>query len=509
MVTVQEILERPLFRTARIVAGHAGLTRSVEWVHIGEIPQLADFLKGGELVLTTGYGLTTDDRRHQFLKGLITVGASGLVLELGSSLPDVPPDMMALADAHHFPVIVFHHPVRFLELSQDVNGLLISRHHRILDDLETLALRLRQTLLNTEGPNAIVACLYELLEVPVLYRPRDDLDPPITWGTWEALPGPFKDIALNPLLEEEGGQGPVYLRQTVLVFGQPRGDLVVKSGTARIDERLYLALDHTTAALAQDLIRVETLERTRRREDAVLLERLLFDEEPDPILYKRFRARYHLEPHHTYRLFVSSQGPNGALEKVLLHLTDSATVARLEESSRVVAVVIGRETVIRNLPDQLAAWARKLPQLGSLGLSALHTDPAQLRDAFSEAHDALLVSQCHASDAGVASYDRLGVYRWILAVSRQDAERLLIEPELATLFKSGHDAALLLDTLDTLLTHIDSKLAAAATLGIHRQTLYSRIQLLQEILGPDFLSPERRLALQLAITAYRFWQRHR
>ena len=38
----------------RLEAGEKGLSRETDWVHIIESLQVAEFLRGGELVLTTG-----------------------------------------------------------------------------------------------------------------------------------------------------------------------------------------------------------------------------------------------------------------------------------------------------------------------------------------------------------------------------------------------------------------------------------------------------------------------
>ncbi len=60
-ITVQRALELPGLRSGlpEILAGADRLGRTVRWVHAGEVPNIASLLKGGELLLTTGYGLGT------------------------------------------------------------------------------------------------------------------------------------------------------------------------------------------------------------------------------------------------------------------------------------------------------------------------------------------------------------------------------------------------------------------------------------------------------------------
>lgn len=498
MITVQTVLNRPLFHTAFLAAGVDGTERRIHWVHVGEIPNLGQFLQGHELVLATGMGLTNAPSRMRFLHGLIEANAAGLVLELGEYLPEVPHDMIALANRNQFPIIAFPHPVRFLDLSQDINSLVISQHHRIMDDLETLSLKIRQALLNTEGTATILQLLFDSIHRPILFRPRDPLDPPIIFGDWPIIPGPFDDVALHPVLKS-----PPYpaIRQTILVFEKPIGDLLAADPGDPIDERVYLALDRTAAAIAQDFIRTESLDRVRRREEAALLEHLLFEEFPEASQIQRFRSRYHLNPGQAFRVLVVEHASSPITESLRRQLSTTATCVELDQSDRTILVAIGSSKTMATLPRTLGiTWAHQNTS-PPLGFSALHHDPADLHQAFSEANDAAAIACCPGKNP--ISYEEMGIFRWILATPRTQLERLLISPELGPLLDKV-DAPRLLQTLEALLVHIDSKQAASQMLGIHRQTLYARIRTLSRLLGEDFLSPERRLALEAALVAQQY-----
>ncbi|MCL4493597.1 MAG: PucR family transcriptional regulator [Firmicutes bacterium] len=500
MITVHDVLSRPLFRSARIVAGSEGLSRPVHWVHVGEVPNLSRFLQGYELVLSTGVGLTNAELRLRFLNGLIQVGASALVLELGQYLPQVPDDMISLADGRGFPIIAFSDPIRFLEISQDINGLVISQHYRTMDDLELLSLKIRQALLNTEGAEKLVRLLYESIQRPVLYRLRDNVGQPIVYGTWKDIPPPFVNIAPHPLPE----RGPhALIRQTIMVFGRPIGDLMVGECHEELDERLYLALDRTAAALAQDFIRAQSLDRLRRQEDEALLEPLLFREEPEAYHCQRFRARYQLTLDRGYRVVIVEPSNARVITLFSKSISASFAVGEYHQTDRSIFVVSGALKSARLLKQTLRPVFH-FPEDSILcfaGLSGVYQDPAQMHRALTEANDATAVAR-HLKEPFV-SYEDMGIWRWILFTPHQDLQRLLIDPELSGL-PCRPDASRLLDTLEVVLAHIDSKQTASEILGVHRQTLYSRIHTLYQLLGDDFLDPPRRLALESAVTAYRY-----
>ncbi|MCY0877435.1 MAG: PucR family transcriptional regulator [Firmicutes bacterium] len=493
MITVQDVLQRPCFQRAELVAGQTGLHRPIQWVHVGEVPELGQFLRGHELVLATGVSLQTPDVRTRYFQGLIEADASGLVLELGEYLPTVPDDIVHLGNQHAFPVIVFREPVRFLDLSQDINSLVISQHHRMLDDLEMLSLKIRQALLNTEGPERLVAILAESIQRPSLYLPRETSEAPILAGAWPRLPGPFDSVALNPELIFTPAP---MVRQTVMVFERPLGDLLVTNPSPVVDERVYLALDRTAAALAQDFIRRESLDRRRRREEAALLEPLLFDEAPAAHHLQRFRSRYHIGPDVAYRVLVSEPRD---LELVRPRLQSYGTLIELDQTDRHIGVLLASLKKVRGLPQTLRAWAGSHAR--ATGISGPYSDPADMHQAFIEANDAALATRYLRRSP--LAYEELGLYRWILGTPRHQLERWLVQPELGAIL-GRDDQERLLHTLDVLLQHIDSKQSASAVLGIHRQTLYARIRTLADLLGDDFLSPDRRLALGAALLAFRF-----
>ena len=62
----------------------------------------------------------------------------------------------------------------------------------------------------------------------------------------------------------------------------------------------------------------------------------------------------------------------------------------------------------------------------------------------------------------------------------------------------------MMKTLKVFLACNGSKQETAAKLYIVRQTLYNRLEKLEEMLGSDFMLPEKRLAIEFAIAAYEY-----
>ena len=67
----------------KLVAGREGLSNLVDWVHVVEEMDYVHFLKGRELIITTGIKEPDDAQLLEFTQRVYATGASGLVFNVG------------------------------------------------------------------------------------------------------------------------------------------------------------------------------------------------------------------------------------------------------------------------------------------------------------------------------------------------------------------------------------------------------------------------------------------
>ncbi len=120
------------------VVGGGSLDRPVRWVHVSELPEVAELLVGRELILTTGQALTHGDTATvDYLKSLAAAGISGLVVELGTYVDELPPLIAATADAYDLPVIALRRVVRFVEITEAVHRVIVADQYAELEFART------------------------------------------------------------------------------------------------------------------------------------------------------------------------------------------------------------------------------------------------------------------------------------------------------------------------------------------------------------------------------------
>lgn len=129
MLTVEQLLRMPsvLIGSPQVFATHESLQRPIGWAHILENLEPGEFLRGNELVLTTGVGWDEHPDFEQYAAGMSQRQVAALVLELSERMPSVPEELVAACQHFALPLIVLHRPVAFVEITEAIHQWLFAR----------------------------------------------------------------------------------------------------------------------------------------------------------------------------------------------------------------------------------------------------------------------------------------------------------------------------------------------------------------------------------------------
>jgi len=129
-LTLREILAFDVLGPAApvLLAGRAGLDRPVRWVHSSEVYEGYAFLYGGELLLTNGHGLahTSAEQQRTYVRELAARGVAAVFVEVGRALPEMPAALVDESERLGLPLVALRRVVPFVRIAEAVNTAIVS-----------------------------------------------------------------------------------------------------------------------------------------------------------------------------------------------------------------------------------------------------------------------------------------------------------------------------------------------------------------------------------------------
>jgi Regulator of polyketide synthase expression len=119
-LTVREALSLNVLKEAVVVAGHRGLDNPIRWTHILDHPDVSAWVKGGEVLITTGYGIYEDVQAQiKYLSEAVDMKVAAVFVTT-QYLPHMTPQMRDIADQHALPLVELPPTTAFIEVTEAI-----------------------------------------------------------------------------------------------------------------------------------------------------------------------------------------------------------------------------------------------------------------------------------------------------------------------------------------------------------------------------------------------------
>ena len=115
-----------------IHGGQNGLNNATSWVYVAEDIQTISFLKGGELVITTGLFTQSSVNLHNFIRTIALHNCSGILINVGKyvSLKDITPEIIEFCNINNFPIFTMPWEIHLVDIMQDFCRLFLYENDR-------------------------------------------------------------------------------------------------------------------------------------------------------------------------------------------------------------------------------------------------------------------------------------------------------------------------------------------------------------------------------------------
>ena len=515
---LRDVLNFEILRNAGLrVVVEADLDQPVRWVHTGEIADIAQYLRGGEILLTAATGLgNTREARRRYISDLADAGAAAVIIELGRAFRKLPPEMVDEASARGL-VLAELEDVPFVEVTQQVHTALLNEQHEAQERATSIGDDFAQLVLDGEPVPVLLELLAERLHNPVVLE--DGSRRVVAFGSHQQPIGPLlRSWQAHSRQGHQGGSVGVQIAESeprcawssVGLRGEIWGRLHVLEVDTPLDRVAALALGRVTSNIAlhlmaeRDVYLSETAERSLVGE---VVRGVKFS--GDDFLARATGLGVDFERD----LVMLVVGPIGNADDGATPGIDEQTVRDALRSARwpsLAGVIGGRVAVVASAGPPLGLR----PSLEAFAAALATHDPSyhvgvsrparatMLHRAFPEAQTAHRLGPTTGPDT-IHHYDDLVLHRLLSPLLQAGPELAnFVESELGELitYDDEHRSGLLA-TLDAYLQANGSKAATAEALFLQRRSVYYRLTRIEEILGRSIETPDHRVRLYLALRA--------
>ncbi len=418
-MTVRAALGLEVFNRVplKVYAGVESLDRMIRWVHPTEIPDIATFLSGGEMLLTAGLGIgPTAEQQREYLTQIAAARAAVLIVELSGRAFDVMPEaLIEAANDRGFPLVGLDGELPFVEVSAQVHESIIDQRVHDLSAYERLNATFMRLLLAGRDPVLFTDALAAEVGHPVVledatrqvvaYSGRSALGDEVL-TEWEHHSRIDHDSATADGNANEAGR---CTRRAVVLRGERWGWLHVLHGGTPVVGTASYALDRATDGIAIALLGArESGAKSAQRQNALVSRLLLGDMSGDAFVSRALRIGCDLRDRVLFAVFVCRETPAGTpakkpIEALCRALHVPAVVADLGEHT---LAIVGLSRSKSENESQVVERLTALEVRAGISRPAV---PSQLSTAVEQARSAASVAAARP-DKAIYRFDESNTY---------------------------------------------------------------------------------------------------
>lgn len=548
-IPLHDVLEVECLAGTSVLAGRGGLDRTVTRVNVMEVPDVVDWVKPGELLVTTGFPIasSTDGagaRSAAFVRlvrDLRERDVAALGVKLGRYLDGMPDGAVEAADEVGLPLLSLPPELAFDDLLQQVHARLNEVQTGVLERIDALHAALTSLVLEGGDLGQIAAEVARVLSVGVLFtstdgRERaaampDDLRGRLASAELFDPTGRFRveRASLRPL---PVGDGQVRL-QPVVAGGSDLARMVCFNPARRLGPDDIFALERAATVAALLITREQAVTAVESKYRGDFLRDVFVGRAGDAGYVIEHAAALEWNIDRPMVVVSAELDPPAASDEPVSgrvrrawqerfsaawrQVTEShdRTIPAVDFSAEVITLLPVPEELVDTPGEAYEATRKTLARLVtdvagdrgggrrpfSVGVSRMVRSIEGLPEAYAQARRAATVGRRIHGGGSTTHFDQLGVHRLIALVPDAAELQTFASDVLGELAADTDEARDLRETLQILLDTNLNVAEAARLQFFHYNTMRYRIGKLERLLGPFSSDPHLRLNVAVALQA--------
>ncbi len=511
MLTVKEALELDVLHDVKVVAGGDGLDRQIRWCHIIDNPEIVRWIQGGELLLTTGYGWPeAEQSSRRTIRALNGKRLAAILFDPGPFLGQIPANVVDEAGRLALPVLAAPRKLRFADVTEAIGRELIRRQYEMIERADRYHRQITAAAVEARDLNDIARTVCGLTRRSVTIEDAEFrllARAECEEARWPAPPpGEMSHLRSGERLRNADGAVRLDGRVACAIRAGTEilGYLWILEGDPPLGDLELRVAEHGSMVAALHILRQRSQAAVEARIGHTVVDALIRGDVPEEDLIERARL-LGFDPGGDYVvLIVSILDPAGRSRK--WPLTSRDEYYRREHAAQVLRRMLGQERLpilctyslnrivcllsvdrmpdesewlgrfVRVLHEHLAAADGVAPVLIALGTA--HAGLAGVSKGYWEADKALGLAK--GTDR-ILFFEDLTLAHLLAQISDTTSLAAMYTRTLGPVLASPK-GRVLRETLWALVDAGFNKEAAAAALGIHRNTMRGRVQRVQTLL---------------------------
>ncbi|WP_027363593.1 PucR family transcriptional regulator [Desulfotruncus alcoholivorax] len=551
-VTVNELLELLKGHGAILKAGGNSLSNVIETVSVLEVIEYQQWLRGGELFLSTLSYFTSEDQVCNLVKDLREAGSAALAIHPGVRLEvNVKEQVYKIAEDNDFPIIILPRTIPYSTVYSLMMNAMIDKQEKLLEQSKRINQYLTEILLTGGSFEKIASSLQKLIQKPVLIA-DSSYKVLAALGTDGFLTAYFIQCAKQILRYQNGNtyengswqEGNLGIRTYTgttpdnkakmliarVAVGRDVYGYVVTLGDDINKEELSfvnIALSHAATAVALEISKVNAVKAIEERLVVEFLEDLLNGNYKNEAAIMQRAAQRGIDikgKHVVMTVEVDRSGMEYDEIKFMeikekLNKIVQFSVTFLNKKN----VVIPRKDsliVLPHLPSEMQAdsvkpallyLAREIidevkRSMGaiavSIGIGGYSEKLSQLTQSYYQAEQALKIGRKIKGAIGIFDYEQLGVYSFLLSFGNEELKENCRQCLAKVIEYDQSTNGELIKTMEMYLDCNENISKTAEKLYVHPNTVKYRLERIKEILGKNpFSNGEEKLYYHIAVKA--------
>ncbi len=517
-IPLQSAMKIGKFVQCEVVAGHKGLEAIIENITIMEVPDVVQWLKGNELLLTSLYSIKDDQNAQETLiKRLSEAGAVAIAIKPFHTFDDIPACIKESADELNFPVFLIPQHVKYLDILSPVMNAIFNEKVVLHEDLEQASKILNELSLNSQGIEMFISTLSYLTKNEITIESR-----------FPFMKFPSPNAKIMALTDEQMNElafikHPIRMKRQcdgidiscivapVILDGNLYGNITCwEKNSEHIGADLAI-LEKASSLLALEFLRLQVRYDIEQQHQNDFIRELLLSETISEKDLIDWGEKYRFNPNQYYCCFLLNMKKERSRSVNIIK--DIEYLIQKQWSNEIIIGLIRQYICIlfpfdqvdseaykqqaKSLYDHLKYYFGNLVE-GPMGVGRISNGIQGIRKSFMQAEQSITLGV--EKYYPIVFFDDLGIYRLLSLISQEKELTDFYDETVGKLaeYDENHDVNLV-ETLKMFFSKNENLKNTSAEMFIHVNTLKYRLQKIENLTGYRLHESEGKMKLYIGV----------